>query len=145
MADYNSPYTGAEIDAGIAKTDKIIEQVQVYGGVPTDEGISLLSLPVNPTTGDRTGIYDIIFNREPGAPTTGSGIFISRMYIIREDAESTGTSHVYMNATQINSQGTRYKLDQEFSATAYVHDFGSDIASETPMYIHEIWRIQDAQ
>ncbi len=146
MADYNSPYTGAEIDAGIARTDSIMEYVQVYAGAPTNAGVALDSLSINPSKGDRTGIYDIVFNRESTTPVVGSKIYLSRLYVKSADMECIGTSHVYMDAAQIKSQGTNYWDENGlFDAHDFTHDFGSDTATQIPMYIHEIWRLQEVQ
>ena len=73
MADYNSVYTGVQVDAAIAKTAEILNFVQVYSGSPSNTGIPISSISINPDTGDKTGTYDIIYAGTNTSVETASG------------------------------------------------------------------------
>ncbi len=148
MADYNSPYTGAEVDAAVNKTDKIEESVKVWSGSPINVGVHIDNIPVNPGTGDKTGIYDIIFSHDTVSPeAAGSITYNSRLKISNTDANSIGVSHSYMTDDDIRAHGVNYYGNgtKLFDAENFVHTFSSGTASKNEMYIHEIWRLQKTQ
>ncbi len=150
MADYNSPYTGSEIDAAIAKADKISEYIDLYNGAPTNAGVALSSLAVNPKTGDRSGLYYIIFSIDAvdlSSPTTNTQLSV--MYISADAGTSSGTSVVGMGTTDIYSGKAKYNIgaggaDGKIHAYYYSHPFSSGSATSTEYYIHRIVRIQEA-
>ncbi len=147
MADYNSPYTGSEIDAAIAKTGLISEYVDLYNGSPTNTGVLLSSLAENPKTGDRSGLYYIIFNSST-VPPEQSGSILSTMYIASDTSGDAGTSAVGMGTLNITAYKAKYNqgttgADGKIHAFKYDHPFGSGSANETEYYIHRIVRIQE--
>ncbi len=148
MADYNSPYTGAEIDAAVGKSDQIMELAQVYMGAPTNTGILLSSLPVNPGTGDRTGLYEIITSNESTDITLqGAHSQSSRIYVPGEQGTASGSASVGMTDTTIFSLKSKYTgaEDGAFHAYAYSHTFSSGSRTEEETYIHRIYRMQDVE
>ncbi len=146
MADYNSAYTGPEVDAALAKTEQIMEFVQVYAGSPTNTGVPLSVLPVNPGTGSKTGVYDIIYaatDTDPDDPgATGS---TSRLYVGNESGTYNGAGTVQMTDTAIASHHVMFNDSGSltFEALYSLHDFGSGTATHLNLYIHKIYRLQE--
>ncbi len=142
MADFNSAYTGAEVDAAIAKTDSILGSVQVYNGSPTNTGIPMSSIGINPDTGDKTGTYDIIYAGSNTSVDTASGEpNVSRLWIGNEGQTSGGSGHSDMTDTAMWVSSADYTLN-EFTATLHTHTFSSGLATDIPAYIHKIFRLQ---
>ncbi len=150
MAEYNSVYTGAEVDEAVGRAAKILESVQVYAGSPANTGIPLSVIPVNPTTGDKLGVYDVIF-----APTTTP---------IDDAAQLIYTSRIYLkNETQVARGATVFEIQVANNTLDAVNcDFNNDIAlmfnvkyktydmlnatgTTIDWYIHEIYRLQEVQ
>ncbi len=148
MADYNSPYTGAEIDAGIAKTEEILTLVQVYNGAPVNTGISINNIPVNPGTGDRTGVYDIIYTSSTTPVTEDATIvYISRIYIgaIGQVAKGSAVSEINISTDMVNEVNVDYNLDsssEAFTVNMKRYDIINNTATNEAYYIHKIFRLE---
>lgn len=146
MADYNSPYTGAEIDASIGKVESLRADVQIYAGAPTNGGIQLSSLSINPDTGDRTGIYDIVLSPDStDISSPGSEAFFSTLYIPNLSGIAMGTLSGGMSDIAIIVRKARYDGDNgdgPIIGLNFRHLFSSGVKEVTPLYIHEIWRRQ---
>ncbi len=146
MADYNSAYTGAEMDAVFAKGDNISEYIDLYQGAPTNTGIALSSLAINPDTGDRSGTYHIMFNADT-TPLEQSGTILSTIYIASDTSGDAGTSAVGMGTLNIVAYKAKYNQgttgsDGKIHAFQYTHVFGSGTAAQVEYYIHKIQRLQ---
>ncbi len=145
MADYNSIWTGAEVDEGIAKTKKITELVDVYSGAPTNAGVPLSTIPVDPDTGTRKGIYYILLSGSANPVTdAGEKSSVSILYLAGEEHIAAGSSAVGVTDTTMFSQKAKYNKtgDKAFHAYLYSHDWGTTTVTETPYYIHRILRVQ---
>ncbi len=145
MADYNSSYTGLELDAAIAATDEIMEFVEVYAGAATNTGIPLSSLSVNPGTGDKTGIYDVLYSASMTDPDSSSGTgSLSRLYIGNESGTYNGAGVSSMTGTDIAVHHVMYN-DSNSGLVESIYDthtFGSGTATTLKLYIHKVWRLQ---
>jgi len=147
LVDYNSPYTGAEVDAAIAKTDGILESVAVWEGVPTNVGVPLSSLSVNPGTGDRTGTYDVLYSETATDVETSAGTpALSRIQLLEETQFAIGSGHSDMTDTVLYSSSVDFSKDSDgnFKGVVSAHTFGTGIATHTDLYIHKIYRLQQA-
>ncbi len=147
MADYNSVYTGTEIDAAIAKTTNMEGLVQVYNGAPTQTEIPASSLPINPATGDRTGLYYIVHASTADALTlANTRTRISMCAIKGITADSSGTSTIYIGANGLAIEyfyGSFHGSTSTFYAKEKLFTIASGNISENLQYIHEIWRFQE--
>ncbi len=142
MADYNSPYTGTEIDEAVAKTDKITEFLTVWQGAATTGDVLLSSLPINPGTGDRTGLYYVQLSMTAATPgSTMDPTFISTIEVITETGYSVGTSHSRFGEGYVKSQGA-ICYDGVFSGHEYYLTIPGNSFSNNPVYIHKIYRLQ---
>jgi hypothetical protein len=146
MADYNSRYTGSEIEAAIARTDKIGEFAEIWAGSPTTSPISLNSLPVNPGTGDRTGLYFVSYESSGATNYTSN----SMMHIFDESKGSVGTGHsdmatgtdnnVWASTTHVVYEGGNLKaLADSLNMTT-----GTLVLENKPVEISRIYRFQKA-
>ena len=147
MADFNSRYTGAEIEAAVARSANIISYKQVWAGAPTDAGVYLSTLPINPDTGDRTGVYDIICSRVATPVETATEYsYASRLTISNEGGGAVGTTHTIFETTNARAQGVIYfgNIDQRFKAVETKHTYSDDNIDILQLYIHGIYRLQSA-
>ncbi len=89
--DYNSPYTGAQLDDTIRKisNNDIHSYVEVFSNTAGAATVNLNSLPAGPD-GLRTGTYDILYSY---AGSTSGSRSTSRLIIHDVSATSTGTGH----------------------------------------------------
>ena len=145
MADYNSVYTGIQVDAAIAKTDAMLGFEEVYQGSPTNTGIPLSSLSVNPGTGDKTGIYDVLYSGSTTDPDSSSGTgSLSRLYIGNEAGTYNGAGTSSMTDTDLYTHHVVYNDSNSGLLEAVIdsHAFGSGTAGSSKLYIHKIWRLQ---
>ncbi len=147
MADYNSAYTGPEVDMALSKTDKILEWIQVFpaggGHSPTSTGVSMSGIGINPGTGDKTGIYDVIYADDANDIKTSAGRpNLSRIWIGDEGQFSGGSGHASMTNTTQWMNSVDYEAST-FNAFLYGHVFGSGTSSKDPIYIHAIYRLQE--
>ncbi len=143
MADYNSAYTGPEVDAALAKTEQIMEFVQVYSGSPVNTGIPMSSIPVNSTTGDKTGVYDIIYSGDTVDVDSAAGTpGLSRIWIGNEGQVSHGSGHSDMDTDNAYMNSADYD-GTNFTATLHYHAWGSGTAVDSALYVHKIYRLQE--
>ena len=142
MADYNSSYTGTEVDAAVAKTGTILESKQVYTGSPTNSGVPMSSISTNPDTGNKTGTYDVIYSTTNTSVDGSTGEpNVSRIWIGDEAQTSAGTGHADMSDTTIYSSSADYN-GSNFTAILSSHTFSSGTATNANIYIHKIFRLQ---
>ncbi len=145
MADFNSVYTGAEIEAAIVKTDEIVEFVQVYSGSPTNSGVSMSSIPADPTTGLKTGVYDVIYaSNTTDVDTSAGSPNLARIWIGDIGQNSGGSGHSDMDDTYLYVNSADYD-GVEFTATSHTHAFSSGGSTDLALYIHKIFRLQKVQ
>ena len=143
MADYNSAYTGQEVDAAIAKSAKIGEFATVWAGSPTSSPISLSSLPANPGTGDRTGLYYIEYDvaQSSTAPST------SFIHVSNESNDTVASGHTDMDS----GEGAIYSSHVAVKSGAFQATYDKCVVNsgtftlDQPLYIRKIWRYQLAQ
>ncbi len=147
MADFNSAYTGTEVDAAIAKTATILNFVQVYSGSPTDEGVPISSLSINPDTGDRTGVYDVIYSGTNTSVDSSSGVsFVSRIRVGNEGQIARGTSFAEINVGGNTMWGSNcdYNKDaeQKFKVDEKTYDLNANTGTVSDWFIHKIYRLE---
>ena len=145
MADFNSRYTGAEIEAAIARTEKIGEFVTVWSGTPTDTPIALSSLPENPATGDRTGLYYVQYSN---SNNSSAGESTSSIYISDESKSVVGSGH---SSIDNSTPPTIYVTIGLYDGTSLLSEYqsvntdGGAYNGGHPLFIHKIFRFQQAQ
>ena len=147
MADYNSVYTGAEIDASIAKSADMAGFVQVYNGAPTQVEIPASSLPINPATGDRTGLYYIVFASTADAltlSTTRTRLSMCAVKSVNSDASSSDDVSVNDGSNEfIVYYGAYHGDTNAFYSKSKTYNVSTFAVVEATFYIHEIWRFQE--
>jgi len=141
MADYNSPYTGSQLDETIRKITS--NNIHTYHLVfENDSGaakVYLSSLPAGPD-GKRTGVYDIIYD---GAGASGAGS-VSRIYIHDENEDAGGSGHTDLagtgNTASIWAPHAHYShSDKSFAAS--VDTVALDTNAVTTDYGIKIYKI----
>ncbi len=147
MADYNSVYTGTEIDAAIAKTANMEGLVQVYNGAPTQVEIPASSLPINPGTGDRTGLYYVVHSFTADALTlAGTRSKVSMLMVKSVTSNASGTSAVFVEdgdtTMEIDYAGF-HQSTSSFYAKKKNYNTANGTITEDIEFIHEIWRSQE--
>ncbi len=138
MADYNSAFTGPEVDLALTKTTQINEFKTLYNGVAKMEWL-IDDAPVNPATGDRTGLYYITYK---GSATVGDFYCTTVLHIHDEahDAQGAGPAAMWDGG----GQADMVHFDRLTRLIRSLHtNFGSD--GITPMYIYEVNRYQPIQ
>lgn len=149
MPGFNSIYTGAEVDEAVGRSLQTVVPVQVYSGSPTNQGVDISVIPVNPETGTKEGIYDVVYSNSADDINGSSGTsYISRIYIGDVSKVCMGTAVAELgiegdNMYAINCDYNRPEYPaQEFHVNHKSYDFLSNSGVNTPYYIHEIWRLQ---
>ncbi len=144
MADYNSPWTGPEIDEAIAKTQDLTEIKLIW--TTTDGvtgGIPLSNLPAKPDGTGHAGLYYVVISdaatdvTQPNTKTVTSTIFIGNV-----DGQCSGAAAVGMDSDSIYSVKAKYNIsgDKKIHGYGYEHLFSGTTATETELYIHRIYR-----
>ncbi len=135
MADYNSAYTGPEVDAALAKTTEIGEFKELYNGAAK---LSWLvdDAPVNPKTGDRTGLYYITYK---GSASSGDFYCTTMMHIPDENLNAQGAGPVAFWAD--GGQADMVNFDYTTRLITAIHT-NQSTAGETNMYIYKVYRFQ---
>ncbi len=110
--DYNSPYTGAQLDDTIRKisSNDIHTYVEVFSnpaGTSGITGIALSSLPAGPN-GLRTGVYDVEFNTQGGSNTAMDGASLSRLIIHDTNTNASGSGHTGMWTDNVGAVRAQY-------------------------------------
>ncbi len=138
MADYNSAYTGPEVDAALAKTTEIGEFKELYNGAAKLSWL-IDDAPVNPKTGDRTGLYYVTYK---GTATSGDFYCTTMMHIADESLDAQGAGPAAM--WDGGGQADMVKYDYLTRLVKAMHtNFGSN--GETAMYIYKVYRFQPIQ
>ncbi len=146
MADYNSAYTGAEIDAAVgAMTGGSVSGQQLVwdntsGTPPTS--VAMSAIPVNPDTGDKRGVYTVIYSQTSADVDTSAGVPNSSvLYIGDVNQNSGGSGHSDMSNTHIYISHVNYGSSQ-FNCVVQNHAFSSGTATTEGAFIHKIFRLQ---
>lgn len=150
MANYNSVYTGAEVDAAVARTEDISEFVQVYSGSPVNTGINMSSIPVDPSTGLKTGLYDIVYS-DTTVDVDGStgNAYISRLYIgdIEQRSHGSSVAEIQVLSDTMYTTNVDYNIDgfSLFTVNYKTYDMAANTGENVAWYIHKIYRLQAKQ
>ena len=146
MADYNSKWTGADIDDAVEKSKNIEHMVELYSDdTGTNLPFPIANLPVNPGTGDRTGFYIINYRYDDN----GSMVMGNSSIIVNElDSDCAGSSLTYYSdsSNELVIKKVLYRSSNEsFEATAQIVNIidGSGYSTED-LHIHGIYRLQEA-
>ncbi len=158
MADYNSPWTGLEIDQGVYDIGRVKNFMCVWGACGEENFlpstcVSVNLLKKNPETGSNLGIYLVVYsdlnvNLNNNTATTNVGILI----ITNESQHAGGSSTTWINdATgQIHTAFVHYEGHQ-FKAVNHIQelrDRTGNVIEDTikeEWYIHSIYRYQNLQ
>ncbi len=146
IGDYNSPYTGQQLDDTIRKisSNNIHTYVKVFDNANGIEVVGINSLPAGPD-GLRTGIYDVIYSETAAARNT-SRIRVDELSL---GATGSGRSNIFGDGTPGNdlklylSQVAFKVSDQSFHAYkdhVNITDPSDLLLLNQPMKIYEIWR-----
>ncbi len=154
MADYNSPFTGEEIDKAVYDMSRVKNFVCVWGTccalqVPS-VCVDFQQIPINPDTGDRTGFYYIVtsnlktdMNNADSRPNT------SMMTVTNEQQQAAGTGHVWINESSGESVTTQTTLMDgaltAYQLTTFDPEEGEVLPKPILWYIHQIFRYQSIQ
>ncbi len=143
VGDYNSPYTGQQLDDTIRKisSNNIHTYVKVYDNpAGTDSPILINSLPVGPN-GLRTGVYDITH----GLTSHPDSVQSARIIVSNLNETSSSVSRVAgsMSGADLLLQITKVS----YSGTGFTFNAGKqdlNITQDSVAYqtaaIYEIWR-----
>ncbi len=139
--DYNSPYTGQQLDDTIRKisSNNIHTYVKVYDNAAGAEIVSINSLPAGPN-GLRTGVYDILYSNSPSTRSTS----IMDVVDLSQHCSGSGRSNAVAGGTGVLlklSQTIFLVADQSFHAIQDSVDVGANtVTADAPMKIYEIYR-----
>ncbi len=90
VGDYNSPYTGAQLDDTIRKitSNEIHSYVRVFTNASGAATVNVNSLPAGPN-GLRTGTYDVLYGMNGGV----TSLSVSRLILDDLSMNNVGTGH----------------------------------------------------
>ncbi len=139
--DYNSPYTGQQLDDTIRKisSNDIHSYVKVFDNASGAPVVAINSLPAGPD-GLRTGVYDVLYSTSSAVRST------SRLNVMDLSVHASGSGRT--NAVMVGTDATLNislcvftVADQSFHALRDTVNITQDtVVADAPMNIYEIYR-----
>ncbi len=139
--DYNSPYTGQQLDDTIRKisSNNIHTYVKVFDNAAGIEVVPINSLPAGPD-GLRTGVYDILYSNSAGTRST-SHVNVMDLAVHASGSGRTNAAMAGAEATLMISLCVFTVADQSFHALRDTVNIPQNtVVADTPMKIFEIYR-----
>ncbi len=150
MADYNSRFTGAQIDDGIEDTAEITERAEIWSNASgTTDRIAIGSIPVDPATGTYIGMYCLEYSLDSVAGGSTSDARSSSSFIITDiDRDVSGNGSV--SITVDGGEAILYANQSYYNATSdeiYAHydkinQATGAVSENQPLRVWTIWRLQ---
>ena len=143
MADYNSKWTGVDIDNAVEKSQHIFEYKLVYdaGSSGYNGSLPIDNISVNPDTGDRTGTYVFLF----GQNNTGSMILqdtsINATSSISQGWYDTATNKIKLKRVFFNKDDASFHFFQD----EIDFDNLSNNSLNQSVAVYKIYRMQTVQ
>ena len=147
--DYNSPYTGQQLDDTIRKisTNSLHSYTKVFDNPVGAQVVSINSLPSD-QNGLRSGVYDVIYAGAAGGASWDSTSRIN-IHNLNNEASGTGRTNSAVNGTNIEIRLSNVHFSVADQSLRAVRDTvtvstdantGASSVPDTPMYIYAIYR-----
>ena len=145
MADYNSPWTGEQIDLAVYDMGRTKNFICIWGRCCKSSRVynvcpDITSIQRNPDTGSSTGLYLIIYTDDTETKTASSLI-----RVINDQNHEIGTSSTWIDVTNNDVHIHTCELKfQQFVAKEHIHKQDGTIFSFDRKII-EVYRYQNIQ
>ncbi len=153
MADFNSVYTGEQIEQAITDMGRTKNYICIWGDCCSNGGnqstldVDITLLRNNPDTSSKAGMYIIIYSETEEPILDGStDIITSNLTVTTSNQRCIGTSSVLIDSTTNDRITYSVKLEfNQFSAFKTLTPGNGDPEVTEQIWIHRILRYQNVQ